>query len=504
MNTRPSPLGDWLTASATRFPDQVAVEETAGGTRLTYAALEERAEALANALAVAGVHGGDRVATLGRNSADQVVALFACAKRRLLMTPLSWRSAPRELAAVLADAEPAVLLVGDEHATLAAQASDRLATPPRIDRLGVGAPAPAGDPEASPPEPVPVDAPVLLIYTSGSTGRPKGVPLSHRTCWSTNRSFGGRFPLTSQDVVLVMLPQFHVGAWNVQPLLAWQTGARVLLPPSFDAGVVLEAIERERVTAMMGVPTTYRLLSEHPAFPTTDLSSLRTVVVGGAPPEAPVLSAWERRGVRLAAGYGLTEAGPNVLCEPPETAGSGGGMVPYPDVRVALRDVASGALVDGTGRGELLVRSGGVFSGYWRNDEATRQVLRDGWLVTGDVAERLPDGGYRLAGRTSEMFISGGENVQPREVEQALLRHPAVAAVSVVGVADRTWGEAGVAFVVPRAGREVTEEELRAFTREHLAGFKVPRQVVVCDDLPLTGSGKIDKRALRARIEGQG
>ncbi len=498
MNESPSSPADWLSHSAADRPGRIAAVEP-GGVRLDYAALRDRVGRLTAVLVELGLRRGDRVATLGRNSVDQVVTFFACAGAGLVVVPLSWRAAPAELASVLEDAKPALLLTGAEHEEAARRAAELVEDAPPLARLeGVGAEEGTPLREA---EAVDLDDPLLLIYTSGSTGKPKGVPLTHRNCWATNRALEGRFPLTPDDVVLMMLPQFHIGAWNVQPLLAWAVGARVVILPAFDPGLALDALEREQVTTVMGVPTTYRMLAEHPGFAGTDLAGLRTVLVGGAPLDSSVRSAWTQRGVRLTAGYGLTEAGPNVLCEP-DGAEAGTGMVPYPGVRVALRDAGTGRHVTGPGTGELLVRGVGVFPGYWGESEPTER-LSDGWLVTGDVAARTADGTYHLVGRTGEMFISGGENVHPREVEDALLAHPAVAATSVVGVPDPSWGEVGVAFVVLRADRETTEEELRAHCRAKLAGFKVPRRVVVTDELPLTGSGKIDKRVLRARIEGR-
>lgn len=473
----------------TGAPEATAAS-TPGGTPVSYAQLTDRSRALAHRLADAGLRPGDRVATLTANSVEHVVLFYACALGGFVLVPLSWRAAPAELAGMLADADPVLLAHDDSHAVLARRANDGRRTPlADLTRLEHEAPrvGPAAQLDGGSPR-----DPVLLLFTSGSSGRPKGVPLSQASCLATNSALAGRFPMTADDVVLQVLPQFHVAGWNVQPLLAWSRGARVVLVPDFDPALVLDTIERERVTMMMGVPTVYEMLAAQPGFAARDLGSLSTVVVGGAPVDESLGRAWAAHGIRIWAGYGLTEAGPNVLCEPPGAlTGPAGWMAPYDGVDVRLDET-----------GQLHVRAPGVFSGYWADEEATREVLHDGWLATGDLAEQSADGLLRLCGRSSEKYISGGENVHPAEVERALRRLPAVAQVAVVAVPDEHWGEAGVAFVVPGEGTRPTSAELRELVREHLAGFKVPREVVLVDELPLTGSGKIDKRTLRARLGG--
>jgi len=230
-------------------------------------------------------------------------------------------------------------------------------------------------------------------------------------------------------------------------------------------------------------------LSQEPAFPTADLSSLRRAVVGGAPMPEALLEVWHERGVDVVQGYGLTEAAPNVLCLPPEDAvrkiGSAGKPYPHVDVRLSAEE-------------ELQVRGPNVFAGYWRNPEATAEVLVDGWLRTGDIAERDDEGFYRIKGRLKDMYISGGENVYPAEVESVLHEHPAVADAAVVAVADERWGEVGAAFVVP--AEEVSEEELIEFVRGRLARFKAPKAVRFVDVLPRSGMGKVQKDELRASL----
>lgn len=473
-------LGRWPGDVARRTPRRIAVDD--GTDRISYADLDRRADALARTLRAAGCHPGDRIATLTTNSAAHIVLFFACARARLVLVPLSWRLAAREIAAQLVHAEPRMFVVQPAHTALATAALARLTDPPRVTTVaGLEA---IGD--YAELEPVKDDDPVLMVYTSGTAAQPKGVALTHANCFWTNLSLSRTVPLTGSDVVLQILPQFHVGGWNVQPLLACWAGATVLVERGFDAGRVLRLIAERRVSTMMGVPANYLFLAEHPDFDDTDLSSLGTIIVGGAPMPEPLLRTWHERGVTLVQGYGLSEAAPNVLCVPGDRAQDklGCAGIPYPYVEVRLAD-----------DGELLVRGPNVFGGYWRNPEATAAALREGWLHTGDLATVDADGYYRIVDRVDDMFVSGGENVFPSEVENVLYGHPAVTEAAVVARPDERWGQVGVAFVVRRA--PVTEDELIEHCRAALARFKVPREFRFVAELPRSAVGKILRRTLR-------
>jgi len=480
-------LDRWIRDRARTTPERVAIDFL--GVETTYRELDERSERLAAGLLEAGLVPGDRVATLTGSSPEHVVVFFACAKAGLILLPLNWRLTNAELAYQLADAEPAVLLASTELAETAASLHERSAGLEDLVFQKRKVLPPVGD-----------DDGLLLVYTSGTTGRPKGAVLTHANCFWTNLSFDRVAGVGDEDVVLQVLPQFHVGGWNVQPLLAWWKGARVVLEPSFEPGRALALIGEKRVTTMMGVPATYLFLAQEPGFADADLSSLRRAVVGGAPMPEPLLELWHERGVEIVQGYGLTEAAPNVLCLPPEDAARKRGFAgkPYPHVDVALRDPESGSLVKGAGEGELVVRGPNVFAGYWRNPDATAAAFVDGWLLTGDIAAHDEEGDYRIVGRLKDMVISGGENVYPAEIESVLHEHPVVAEAAVLGVPDERWGEACAAFVVLAA--EASETELLAFCRERLAKFKVPREIRFVEELPRNAMGKIVKSELLERV----
>lgn len=488
-------IGRWLADRARNTPGRTAI--VFEGRRISYAELAGRAERIAAALAGRGIGHGDRVASLTSNSPDHVALLFACARLGAALQPLSFRLAPVELRYQLDDAEPALLVAAPEYRELAYEAGGAV---PRVAFSELDARGTVPETE------VRDDDPLLLVYTSGTTGKPKGAVLTHANCFWTNLSFDRTSGVADDDVVLQVLPQFHSGGWNVQPLLAWWKGATVVLEPSFDPARALRLIAEQRVTTMMGVPATYLFIAEQPAFAEADLSSLRLAVVGGAPMPESLLETWHARGVAIVQGYGLTEAAPNVLCLSPEDAARKLGFAgkPYPHVDVALRDPGSGALLEGPATGELVVRGPNVFAGYWRNPDGTAAAFADGWLLTGDLAERDEEGYYRIAGRLKDLVISGGENVYPAEIEDVLHAHPEVADVAVVGAPDERWGEVCVAFVVLRPDAAADEEALLAWCRGRLARFKVPKEVRFLDVLPRSGMDKVLKDDLRALLAREG
>lgn len=500
-------LGRWTADRALATPARIAIDDR--GVVLTYAQLDRRAVALAERLIASGYAAGDRIATLTGNSAAHVVVFFACAKAGLVLVPLSWRLSPRELADHVAGCDPAVLVVEDEFDALARATLDLVVSEVQVAPMGERgiehhAPAPAGATTraSSTRRPVLDDDPLLIVFTSGTSGRARGAVLTHANCFWTNLSLSRTAEVTSRDVVLALMPQFHVGGWNVQPLLAWWMGATVVLERTFDAGRVLHLIEDRAITTTMGVPANYLMLAEHPDFAATDLSSLRHALVGGAPMPEPLLRTWHQRGVALSQGYGLTEAAPNVLCLPPEEAISRIGMAgrPYPHVDVELVDPVTGVLIEGPGTGELVVRGPHVFAGYFGEplDRRTRG------LHTGDVAERDADGCYRIVDRLTDIFISGGENVAPAEIENALLAHPAVADTAAIGVPDKLWGEVGAAFVVLRPGVATDEQDLLEHCRTRLTTYKVPRRVHVVAAIPRSTSNKVMRRALAEQLADTG
>ncbi|CAN5348651.1 long-chain fatty acid--CoA ligase [soil metagenome] len=466
-----SPVAGWPRHRAGIDAAATAIDD--GSVLLSYGDLLAQTDSCAEALVAAGYRAGDRIATLTRNRAEHFVLFFACASVGVALVPLSWRLSDPELRAQLTIADPAALVASADllprAATLHPRTGDLTQPPAPVDST----------PDDS--------SGLLIVFTSGTEGTPKAAVLTAAGCRASAESLASALPFGADDVVLGVLPQYHAAGWNTQPLLALASGSTLLLHEHFDAGLALEAVERRGVSAMMGVPSTWSMMARHPRFPTTEVGTLRHAVVGGAPAPAWLLRAWHDRGVDLRQGYGLTEAGPNVLCQTADDARRSPGAAgrPYALVQAALDP-----------RGELLVRGPAVFGGYFRDPAATATALAGGWLHTGDLATMDDDGQYRIIDRLKDIYISGGENVAPAEVEAVLMEHPAVAEAAVIGVPDETWGEVGIAHVV--LASPVGAEELLAHCREHLAAFKIPRAVEFVDELPHSGIDKVVRRRLES------
>lgn len=476
-------IGSWPSRRARRTPDRIAVVHD--GRRITYRELHERVTRLAHVLRGRGVGHGDRVAYLGPNHPAFLETLFAAGTLGAVFVPLNTRLAGPELAFILSHSGAAVLV----HAS-----PTDLEVPCRLslddcDRLVAGAEAVPIDDPVSPGDPC------MIMYTSGTTGRPKGAVLSHANVTWNSLNVLVDVDLAADEVTLVVAPLFHTAGLNMTCLPTLLKGGRVVLLGAFDPGRVLEVIEAERVTYLFGVPTMFDAMAAHPRWAAADLSSLRTLNCGGAPVPMRTLDPYLARGLALSQGYGMTEASPGVLYLPAERAAAKAGSAGVPhfftDVRVVLadgRDAAPGE------EGEVLVRGPNVMAGYWDGPP----VAPDGWLRTGDVARIDEDGYAYIIDRIKDMYVSGGENVYPAEVEEVIASHPAVADCAVIGVPDATWGEVGRAVVVLRPGTDADPDDILGFLRGRLATYKIPKSVVRAESIPRTPSGKIIKPALRA------
>jgi len=305
-------------------------------------------------------------------------------------------------------------------------------------------------------------------------------------------------------VAFLNMPLYHTGGWHVLFTPLMQLGGRVILQSRFDAARCNELVGAEGITILFGVPTTLRMMWEAPNFAAADFSSVRCAIFGGESCPLPVIEAYRQRGVAMRQGYGLTEAGPNCFSLPAEDAFRKPGSIGFANFYVGVRLVKEDGSEAGVGEvGELWMKGPHVFAGYWANPEATAETLSNGWIATGDLMTRDDEGYYFVVGRKKQMYVSGGENVYPVQVERILQLHEAVALAAVIGVPDPKWGETGWAFVKPHANCSLSEPELADWCKQHMAKFQRPRKIVITDDLPVGPSGKIDKLLLAQRAASQ-
>jgi fatty-acyl-CoA synthase len=489
-------LPDLLARRAELTPDSVAIEEVATGRSLTYAGLDERAARAAALLEARAVGAGDRVAILCRNRLAFFEALFACARLGAILVPLNWRMPPAELDALIEHAGPRLLLHGGEDMATVR----RLAEPPPALDLDGGYEALVA---AAKPRPRrshwPADGIWYLLYTSGTTGRPKGVIYTYRMALANLINIGTAIGLGGSDTTLSFLPHFHTAGINLHALPTLLQGGRVLLLPGFEAEAVVRLLEGRRIDTFFAVPTVYQSLIDHPGFAQAPLGHVRHWGCGGAPLPDSLARRCRDLGLRICNGMGMTETGPTAFLAAPADAWDRIGSVGKPQLLVSVRILGEdgGDVRDGE-VGDLLFAGPAVTPGYWNDPEATGAAFTaDGWLKSGDLARRDSDGFYWVAGRRKEMFISGGENVYPAEVENVLAGHPAVAEAAVVAAPDAYWGEIGCAFLRLAEGRpRPAAAELQAFCRARLAAYKVPASFEYVEDFPRTAAGKVQKHLL--------
>ncbi|HEX8442687.1 MAG TPA: AMP-binding protein [Allosphingosinicella sp.] len=475
-------------------PNSVAFEEVATGRVWSYGQLDHRAGQLASLLAARGITPGDRVAILCRNRVAFFELLFGCAKLGAILVPLNWRMPPAELAQLVADAAPSLLLFGAEDEAAAAMLG--------IERIGLDL-----DYEATlavmQPYPARAHWPAAdtwyLLYTSGTTGASKGVIYTYRMALANYVNLRSAIDLRSTDSTANFLPLFHTAGINLHALPTLLAGGSVLVLPGFDEEALIALFEARRLDVFFAVPAVYQALLSHPRFATLPLDAVRHWGCGGAPLPDQLVERCRALGIRVCNGMGMTETGPTAFLIDPADAWDRIGSVGKPQLLCSVRIVnQAGRDVPDGAEGDLLFAGPGVTPGYWRNPQETAAAFTaDGWLRSGDIARRDEDGFCYISGRRKEMFVSGGENVFPAEVENVLCAHPAVAEVAVVAAPDPRWAEVGRAFILPIPGVAALDYvELESFCRARLAPYKVPKYFEIVSDFPRTAAGKIRKHLL--------
>ncbi|MFD5567493.1 acyl-CoA synthetase [Streptomyces cadmiisoli] len=485
-------IGSWTRRRSRKNPRRVALVHH--DTRITYGQLHDRTVRLAHHLRHLGVRRGDRIAYLGPNHPAYLETMFATSLLGAVFVPLNTRLAEPELRQCLSDSGSLVLV----HSPVFAAFADACGVTRRVSVDASYERALAGAETTEIDEHVSGDDLAMIMYTSGTTGRAKGAMLTHaNVIWNCHNMLVD-MDFASDEVTLLSAPLFHTACLNVACLPTLLKGGTVVLEETFSPSRTLDLIEEHAVTAMFGVPTMFQQIAAEERFDRADFSSMRFLMCGAAPVPLALIETYQQRGLILLQGYGMTEASAGIAVLDSEHAvakvGSAGLPQFYTDVRVvdaAGRDTAPGE------RGELLVEGPSVIPGYWGLPAETLAAFTDGWLRSGDVAVRDDDGYLTIVDRIKDMIISGGENIYPAEVENALYQHPDVADCAVIGVPDEQWGEVGRAVVVRARGEAATAEDILSFLEGRLARYKIPKSVVFTDALPRSGVGKLLKPLIR-------
>lgn len=503
ITMRNNGVGSWPARRARTAGEPIAIvfEEV----EYSFAQVFERSTRLAHALRGLGVGRGDRVAYLGPNHPSFSETLFASGMLGAVLLPLNTRLAPPEHEYILRDAAPTVLIWSPATANSIETLGTNLPVQHMVS-LGVASARYAcyetllTEALAQPiDEAIGLDDLCMIQYTSGTSGRPKGVMLTHGNVTWNCFNLLIDIDLGTDEVNLVVAPMFHTAGMNNSFLPAFLKGGKTIIMSAWNPDQALELIERHRVTCMVGVPTMFQTMAQSSRWQGADLSSVRTLLCGGAPVPIPLIEIYRSRGLRFLQGYGLTETSPNATWLRPEAADRKIGSAGKPCFFGDLKIVGLDGSVAGQGiKGEVLAQGPNVTPGYWGMPEATASAFTDGdWLRTGDAAFADEQGYVFIVDRIKDMIISGGENIYPAEIENALYQHPAIRECAVIGMPDEKWGEVGRAFLVLENGAQVSDQELRDFLAGRLASYKIPKSFVRIGLLPRTATGKLLKRQLR-------
>lgn len=483
---------DWIGKWAGYSPRKTAIREVGPGKDYSFAALNDMAiYTAANLHHRFGLKKGDRIAILSRFNAAFIALFGAAQKAGFILVPVNTHLTPHEVQFQIDNSGASLIVCEDAFAKKVE--GNPIQTTGWKDLLKE---------TTSRYEAAPVwNDPLFILYTSGTTGRPKGSIYTHKMLFWNSVNTGLRLDLVSSDVTLNCMPSFHTGGWNVLITPFLHHGATVWLFDEFDAGRVLKTLEESKSTLFMAVPTMLKLMSEAPEFKTVDLRNIRYFIVGGEALPIPEIEVWQTRNVPIRQGFGLTETGPNVTSLHQSDALRKRGSIGFFNFYIHARILnEAGEECAPEEVGELLLAGPNVSPGYWNNPEETAKAFCDGYFKTGDLVKRDAEGYIYVVGRKKEMYISGGENVYPREVEVVLQQHPQVAEAAVTGVPHQKWGETGAAFIIAKAGIRITEKDLNTWCSQYLAKFKIPKHYIFLKNFPRNATGKVDKTQLKEQF----
>lgn len=498
-------IGGWLIKREQIAPNKEAVVDR--DRRITYGQLNRRVNRLAGALAELGSQNGDRLAVLSYNCSEFVEIIFAAAKLGLMVVPLNWRLTASELGFMLDDSDTKVLIFDPELSVLAGEikrtvnldtlialgAEPELGALPYEDILS----RQNGD-EPEPSKQVNLDTPHIIMYTAGTTGKPKGAVLSQgASFWNAlNLQLAMEFNQADRD--LLALPMFHIGGIGLFTLPMLYVGGTVVIQRTFDPAETLKLLVQEDISLFFGVPAMFLFVIQNDEFKAEAFEKVRVVMSGGAPLPASLVKEYHQAGITLQQGFGMSEAAPSIATLGKDRALAKAGSIGRPVFHLNARIVDNGGRPLGPDQvGELLIKGPNVMQGYWNRPQANEEAFVDGWFRTGDLARMDDDGDLYIVDRKKDMFISGGENVYPAEVEDAIYELEQVAEVALIGVPDEKWGEVGRAFVVVKDGMSLSEAQCLDRLKTKLAKYKIPKSVVFLEALPRNAAGKVLKKTLR-------
>ena len=499
-------IGDWTGRRAILSPKQEAIVDNIQNKRYTFQEMDDRANQAARLLLDSGVQKGDRVGVYSKNRFDFLDILFACGKIGAILTPFNIRLTTPETEYLLKKTKPSMVFYDPnmrpqfeevrpflEKQQIVVMGNEKVDGDPDLNSLMTKKSSSAVERPS-----ITMDDPYLIVFTGGTTGLPKGAVLPNRLVFWNSVNTIVSWGLRPDDIQPLLFPLFHTGGINVLLVPFYHLGATSIIMEDFDPEETLRVIVREKCSIVIGVPTIFNMITQSPNFMKTNFEHVRVFISGGAPCPVAIMEKYWERGKILKMGYGLTEVGPNNFHLPDDAVKERPTSVGFPafhcDVKVVDDD--NNVVKDGEA-GELMLRGPHAFSGYWEEPEETAKVIEpDGWIHTGDLVKRDKDGFYYIVGRKKDMFISGGENVFPTEIEEILYKHPKISESAVIGVPDEKWGEAGKAFIVLRSGESLTEDEIRKYFDGKLARYKIPKYYEFCEDLPKSAAGKILKREL--------
>ena len=488
-------------------PDREAIFDNIEKKCYTYRELDKRANKFARVLLDKGITKGDRVAVLSTNRIDYLDFFMATAKIGAILVPFNIRLTAQEIISLLKKINPSVLLYDPQ---LVSETYEIKKIKLIEHYITIGENSVNGDPashqlmqnasgsEVERPK-INFEDPHLILFTGGTTGLPKGAILSHRLIFWNSVNTIMSWGLNSDDIQPLMFPLFHTGGWNVLLLPFYHLGAKSILMGDFNPDETLKIIDTEKCTIVIGVPTMFHMMANLPQFKNANFESVKIFISGGAPCPVSLMERYWARNKLFKMGYGLTEVGPNNFYLPEKDIKQKPTSVGLPVFHCDAKIVNSETnnLVNQGDIGELLLKGPHIFSGYWDEPEETKKTIEaDGWVHTGDLANQDEEGFYYIVGRKKEMFISGGENIYPVEIEELIYQHPAIDLAAVIGVPDEKWGEVGKAIITLKSGKSINVEGLREFLKPKLAKFKIPKYIEIRDSLPTSAAGKILKREL--------